>query len=289
MPADPSTLPIGIFAKTFPGSTPDVVLGAAARAGFRHVQFNLSSAGLETVPEIVPLQTENDIAHSIQQYQISIDALSGTTNICHPDRGTRQESIRRLVALAATCRRLGIPVLTLSTGTRDPADLWCAHPDNQSAAALSDLRGSLRHLLDATASTGVTLAFEPEASNVIQTADQAADLITEFSDARLAVVLDLATLLGDAGVTGQGEIIHHAARRLRGHIALAHAKDIDAHHAVVAPGMGAIDFTRYLSALRRDAGYTGPVIMHGLSAGDVPAALRHLRAARDAAQLSPSS
>lgn len=280
---DSDSLPIGIFARTFPGQSADLVVSAIAVMGIRHTQFNLSCIGLETVPARIPPMAIEEIARSTQQYHVSISALSGTCNLIHPDRARRDTFVRRLANLASVCDTLGIPVLTLSTGTRDPDDLWRAHPDNQSASALDDLRRALHALLNATAANRVTLAFEPEAANVIQTADQASSLLDEFDTERLGVILDSANLIGDAPASQQAAIISHAATVLHGRVTLAHVKDADATHRVVAPGQGAIDFAAYLAALRTLAGYTGPVIMHGLTAAEVPAALAHLTTARTAA------
>ena len=276
-------LPIGSFARTFTGVTIDAVFAAATRSGIRDLQLNLSIAGLETVPAQVPDEIVKLILASSMLHKASMRALSGTCNISHPDSEVRSEYVRRLGVLAAICATLGIPVLTLSTGTRDTDDLWRAHPDNQTREAHRDLRLSLRAALQLTADTAVTLAFEPEAANVIQTADQALDLLDELADPRLAVVFDLANLVGHAPAEAHDEILHHAAMRLGGRIALVHAKDIAANHEVVPPGRGIIDFTQYLHTLLHVADFTGPVIMHGLTAPDVPAALAHLRAARAAA------
>jgi sugar phosphate isomerase/epimerase len=191
--------------------------------------------------------------------------------------------VDRLARLAEMCDALAIPVLTLATGTRDPDNLWSHHPDNQCAAALDDLHRSLHALLDATVDRHVALAFEPETANVIQTADQAAALLHEFKTDRLGVILDSANLLGDAPASHQAAVIAHAATVLGGRVALAHAKDCDDSHRVVAPGQGQVDFAAYLAALHNLAGYTGPVIMHGLAPADVPDALTHLTAARAAA------
>ena len=276
-------LPIGIFARTFAGVTIDAVFSAATSSGISDMQFNLASAGLETVPDTVPDEIVEEISASSALHNASIRALSGSCNISHPDSLIRSEYVRRLGVLTATCATLRIPVLTLSTGTRDTDDLWRAHPDNQTREAHRDLRLSLRAALQLTADSGVTLAFEPEAANIIRTADQALDLLDELSDPRLAIVFDLANLVGHAPAEAHNEILHHAATRLRGRIALVHAKDIAPTHEVVPPGRGIIDFTQYLHTLVHVADYTGPVIMHGLAPADVPAALAHLRAARAAA------
>ena len=283
MTSSGESLPIGIFARTFEGPTVDAVVSAATSSGISDLQFNLSSAGLETVPDIVSDAIVKSISASSALHNASIRALSGTCNISHPDRTIRREYVRRLGVLARTCATLGVPVLTLSTGTLNTDDLWRPHPDNQTREAHRDLRLSLRAALQLTADTGVTLAFEPEAANIIRTADQARDLLDELIDPRLAVVFDLANLVVHAPTEAHYEILHHAATRLRGRIALVHAKDIAASHEVVPPGRGIIDFTQYLHTLVHVADYTGPVIMHGLTAADVPAALAHLRAARAAA------
>ncbi len=277
-------LPIGIFARTFPGQTADLVFSAIAQSRIAATQFNLRCVGLETVPERIPPRVLEQIAEKSTQYSVSISALSGTCNLVHPDRELRALYVDRLARLAEACETLAIPVLTLSTGTRDPDDLWRAHPANQSAAAQNDLRRALHALLDATATSQVTLAFEPETSNVIQTADQAAALLDEFNSPRLGVILDSANLLVNApSFDQQDAIITHATAILRGRVALAHAKDADAMHHVVAPGQGQIDFAALLAALHDRAGYTGPVIMHGLTPTEVPSALTHLTAARTAA------
>lgn len=283
VPPESEVLPIGIFARTYPGRTADAVFSAIAASGIRNTQLNLSCVGLETVPDTIPTNEMTDMSEKSNHYRVSISALSGTCNLIHPDPQHRTIFVKRLISLAKACNVLAIPVLTLSTGTRDPDDLWRAHPDNRSAAALDDLRESLRALLDATAELDVTLAFEPEVANVIQNAHDAAALLDEFTTPRLGVILDSANLLGGAPASQQAAIITHAAAALRGRVALAHAKDADASHRVVAPGSGQIDFVAFLRALREQADYTGPVIMHGLAAAEAQVALLHLTAARTSA------
>ncbi len=268
---------IGILARTFPGSDPDTVLGAVSASGISSTQFNLSCAGLLTVPDVIGPHVSVTLRDSSQHHSVSIDALSGTCNMASSDATQRDESVRRLVRLAEFCRDTGIPVLTLSTGTRHPHDLWCGHPDNQSAAAHADLRHALRGLLRDTEHCGVTLAFEPEPANVIRTATEAATLLDDLRSPRLAVLFDAANLVQRLPVDRQRDVIEDACNTLAGRIALAHAKDIDAAGRVVAPGQGTIDFAHYVHTLRTVGRYHGPIIMHGLTPSDVPAALAHLR------------
>ncbi|MES3034882.1 MAG: sugar phosphate isomerase/epimerase family protein [Gemmatimonadota bacterium] len=253
------------------------MLGEVAAAGIRHTQFNLACAGLSTVPSMIPDGLPDQIRNAAEHHRVTIRALSGTCNLIDADPDRRAELIRRLAQLATFCETAGIPILTLSTGTRHPHDLWSHHPDNRSAAAHADLRHALRSLLDATAHTGVTLAFEPEPANVIRTADEAATLLDDLGSPRLRVLVDAANLVQDSPVEARAAVVEEACTRLAGRISLAHAKDLDAAGHVVAPGKGRLDFAHYLGAMRTLGRYDGPVIMHGLAPADVPAALAHLR------------
>jgi len=64
-------------------------------------------------------------------------AISGTFNMCHPEQAERAKNLVRLRVLAGACRPLGVSVITLCTGSRDPQDMWRRHPDNDTPEALA--------------------------------------------------------------------------------------------------------------------------------------------------------
>ena len=49
--------------------------------------------------------------------------------------------------MAASCAVLAAPIITLCTGTRDPQDMWRAHPLNDSPEAWKDLLASVDEAL----------------------------------------------------------------------------------------------------------------------------------------------
>lgn len=275
---------IGIFAKTFPGTTADAVLKAVAAAGIRHVQFNLSSLGLDTVPDVIPDRVFTEIVDALLQYHVSIDALSGTCNLAHPDQSVRTEWVRRLEALAALCAVIGIPVLTLTTGTRHPTDLWSPHPDNTTSAAWSDAKASLGDLMHRIRGLRVTLAFEPEPASITRSLVDAARMMAELETGRawprLGIVFDPANLVDASDPASLSRVLRDDVPKVAGKIQLMHAKDRTADGRVVPPGQGIIDFAACVDAAGR-AGFAGPLIMHGLEASDVPAARAALLAALD--------
>ncbi|TGW05439.1 sugar phosphate isomerase/epimerase, partial [Mesorhizobium sp. M2D.F.Ca.ET.145.01.1.1] len=87
---------LGIFAKTFPGTDPAVVLAAVKQAGYETTQFNLACAGLPSMPDAVPADAVAAIRAAVRSSGVSLAALSGTYNMAHPDRTVRDEGLRRL-------------------------------------------------------------------------------------------------------------------------------------------------------------------------------------------------
>jgi sugar phosphate isomerase/epimerase len=267
----------GIFAKTFPRPSLEETLDAVAAYGIRHVQFNMTCVGLAPLPEAIPAATAARVREAHLERGIEMAAVSGTFNTIHPDRGERREGLRRLGALASAAPALGTRLITLSTGTRHPSDPWAPHPENSSREAWKDLVASLREADRIAADAGVTLAFEPEVSNVVDTALKARRLLEEIGSPRLKVVLDAANLFRAGDLARMREVLDEAFDEIGGHIALAHAKDLsrDGEAGHEAAGTGLLDYEHYLFRLRA-AGYGGPLILHGLTEAQVPAALAFL-------------
>jgi len=99
--------PIGIFARTFPGTEPGAVLAAARDAGYDCVQLNLSSAGLPAMPDAVPPEVEGRVVAAARTASVAITALSGTYNMIHPDPAERVRGLRRLGVVLRTAARIG--------------------------------------------------------------------------------------------------------------------------------------------------------------------------------------
>lgn len=256
----------GIFAKTFSRPTFEETLDAVARHGFECIQFNFSICGLPSLPDSIASELSAQIRHACAQRGLHIAAVSGTFNMIHPDPKQRLAGLRRLEVLAAACAILGAPIVTLCTGTRDPDNLWRAHPANRSAGAWLDLLDSIGAALRIAERHHIVLAIEPEVSNVIDRASQARRLLDEFSSPHLKVVIDAANLFHHGGLARQDDILRSSIELLAPDIVLAHAKDLlhDGEAGDRAAGTGVLNFPLYLSLLHQ-AGYAGPLILHGLS------------------------
>ncbi|MDZ4717116.1 MAG: sugar phosphate isomerase/epimerase family protein, partial [Roseiflexaceae bacterium] len=256
----------------------DETLDAIQAHGLHSVQFNLSSAGLPNMPDQITPQQADQIRQAFAARTIEISALSGTFNMIHPNRAIRESGIQQLKVLIEACHALGTSVITLSTGTRNSDNMWHTHPDNTTPQAWQDLLASLREVMPLAEANGVTLAFEPEVSNVIDSAYKARLLIDQIGSVHLKVIMDGANLFHTGELSRMREILDEAFALLGPDIVLAHAKDLDhdGDAGNLAAGQGVLDYARYIGLLRQ-SGYTGPLILHGLTEEQVAGCVAFLR------------
>lgn len=269
---------IGIFTKTFARPTLGAVLDAVAGHGLHAVQFNMSCAGLDEMPDEITPEQISTIHQAMAARQITMSAISGTFNMIHPNVAERQAGLRRLRTLAAACQGLGTAVITLCTGTRNLESMWRAHPDNGSEDAWRDLVVSMQEAVTIGEEFGVTMAFEPEVSNVIDSAPRARRLLDELRSPYLQVVMDGANIFHKGELPQMTAILTEAFDLLGGAIALAHAKDLteDGHAGNAAAGTGLLDYDHYIRLLHA-SGYTGALVLHGLSEAQTPGCIEFLR------------
>jgi sugar phosphate isomerase/epimerase len=269
---------IGIFAKTFARQSVEEVFDGVRTAGLEVVQFNLACARLPTLPDQIDSAVCDRVRSAAAERGIELAAISGTFNMIHPDPGKRRAGLRRLGVLAGAARQMGIPLVTLCTGTRDSENMWRRHPENDASEAYDDLVASLKEALRMAADNNVTLGIEPEVSNVVDSARKCRRLLDEFGSPRLKVIMDGANLFHAGQLPRMGEVLDEAFALLGADIVLAHAKDLahDGKAGDRAAGTGVLDYSRYLRLLAQ-AGYRGPLVLHGLSESQVDASVAFLR------------
>jgi len=269
---------IGIFSKTFARPTLAGVLDAVAAHGLQHVQFNLDCAGLDPMPDVIDDATCDVIRQALAARGIQMAAISGTFNMIDPDLSQRQLGLQRLRVLAAACKRLDTQVITLCTGTRDSISMWRRHPDNDSAEAWQEMLASMQVAAAIAAEFNVTLGFEPEVSNVVDSARKGRRLLDTIQSPHLKVVMDGANVFHAGELPRMRAVLDETFELLGNDIVLAHAKDLsqDGEAGHDAAGTGLLDYDYYLALLQR-AGYTGPLILHSLSEAQVDDSVAFLR------------
>lgn len=269
---------IGIMAKTFSPPTLEGTLDAVAAHGLSHMQYNFTCTGLPDMPDKIDPEICDRIREEIAKRGMTMAAISGTYNMIHPDVQEREDGLRKLGVLASVCHRIGTSVITICTGTRDRGSMWHRHPDNDLPDAWDDLATELRKALEIAAKYDVVLAFEPEVSNVIDSAVKARRILDQMQSPHLKVVMDPANIFHKGELPRMKEIIDEAFELLGEDIAIGHAKDLDhdgdAGH--LAAGKGLLDYHQYLSLLSK-VDFDVPLILHGLSEAEVDGCVAFLK------------
>jgi sugar phosphate isomerase/epimerase len=275
---EPSLIQIGIFLSTFRGKTLEDRLDAVKASGLNCVQLGMDSAGLAAMPDEIAPELLARIRHEAGDRGIEIASLQGTFNMCHPDAEQRKAGVRRIGVLAAACQQLGTPRIHLCTGTRNRTGMWSRHPDNDTPEAWQDMVACVREAVEIAQPSGVTLAFEPEVNNVVDSAKKARRLMDEIGSPRLKVTMDAANLFHAGELAQMSSVLDEAFALVGKDVVMAHAKDVahdgDAGHEPA--GHGKLDYPRYLSLLHA-SGFKGPLFLHGLSEAQVPGCVAFLR------------
>jgi sugar phosphate isomerase/epimerase len=265
---------LGIFAKTFSRPTIEELFQSIAGYEINSVQFNLSCAGLEPLPKNVPTGLAQRIADSAKQAKVELSAISGTFNLAHPDPADRGRNLSKFEVLCEVAASLHIPVITLCTGTRDPVNMWKWHSENDSKEAWDDMVQSIESALITAERNNLTLAFEPESENIVNSAMRARKLLNELRNSRLGIVIDPANLISLG--CNQKEVLDEAFALLGDSIVIVHAKDRNSDFQACAAGKGILNFEYYFRCAK-EIGFTGPLVMHGLDEKDVAFSREFLR------------
>ena len=236
---------LGIFARTFRRETPGEVAAAVAQAGYALGHWNFAAIGRATLAGDVDATLVAAVRRAFDQAGLGIPSVSATYNVIHPDAERRAAQTAQAVRLIGLVPELGADVVTLCSGTRDPDDLWRAHPQNLAGDAWADLRRTLDDLLQAADGAGVRLGIEPEPGNVVRDARRAARLLAELGPgAPVGIILDPANLLSPGTASRQPEILAEAVGLLGPRVLGVQAKDVVA-------GAGLMDWPAVFGHLAR--------------------------------------
>lgn len=256
---------LGIFSKTYGGSLEEV-FKKMHRDGIVYTQFNLTSAGLETMPLVYEKEQLDKIADTAAMYHIVLQAISGTFNMIDPDLEKRKDSIKRFNTLCEIAAYLHIPIITLCTGSKHKENKWKWHDDNAKEEAWNDLIETTNQILPVAETHHIILGVETEASNIVHSPELARKYLDTYQSDYLKIIMDGANLFKPGHIQNMQYTLEHAFALLGNDICLAHAKDLAKSEKIsfVAAGQGILNYDIYLQLLTK-YNYCGPLIMHGLT------------------------
>ena len=268
---------IGIFSKTYENCNLEETFRKLAEDGIYHTQFNFASAGLSPLPSHISPEIIENIKTLSKQYSINLDILTGTFNMIDPDITKRNQGIQQFELQCKAAHELGIPIVSLCTGSKNPESKWKWHDDNLKEESWNDLITTTKQIIKFAEKYDVILGVETEASNIIDTADKARKYLDEINSPHLKIIMDGANLFHPGQQQDMKETLDYSFRLLGKDIVIAHAKDFsyDGDLKFVAAGQGELDFAYYVQLLK-EYNYTGPIIMHGLSELQIQTSKKYL-------------
>ena len=286
---------IGVCTTDFVTMPAAELFGRIRGHGFDAVQLSFADVaesrftpdGRIEIPETIDDSLVRLVAAEALRCGLPIAAVNGTFNAAHPDPAIRAEGVRRFEGLAAATAKLGCPIITLCSGTRNPEDLWSPHASNGEASAWSDMIEVLRALAAIAERYGIVLAIETETANVVDTPEKARRAMEEVRSPRLRMVMDCANLFhpGQAKRGNVDAVISHAFALFGGDVVVAHGKDIRESEGVdfCATGEGIVDYALF-ARLLAESRFPGDMMLHGIFDEEkMPAALALMRQACAAA------
>jgi len=256
---------LGVFLKIFAHHSWPEVLDAVCTFDISWVHFTLQVLTGESLPRTVDNKVISNAAKELELRRLQIASFSGTFNMAHPDPSYRGEYLKRFETACRACHDLGGQIVSLCTGTRDPHDMWRKHPDNQSPQAWRTMRDTMLRALEVADRFRLTLAFEPETNNVVDSVEKARQLIDEIQHPRLKVIIDPVNLLDGNPSCRRDDVLNNVFLLLGGEIVVAHAKDVLTYGYPTTPDKPAlIDYGEYFRMLR-EISFSGALLIHSVA------------------------
>lgn len=270
---------IGIFSRTYETGNLDETYQKMTGHGIYHTQFNFSNVGIATLPTELSDETIRFIQQKNAEYDITIDAITGTFNMIDPNEEARKQGCAQFALQCRAAKELSIPIVTLCTGSKSPKGKWTWDDANGLDSSWDDLLRSTDQIIRYAEDNDVILGVETEASNIINTPLKARKYLDTIGSDNLKIIMDGANLFRPEQVPDMHHVLTEAFDVLGKDIVTAHAKDLsfDGNVAFVAAGQGILDFPYYIQLLK-EHGYDGVITMHGLSEEQVPVSKSFLEA-----------
>jgi sugar phosphate isomerase/epimerase len=291
-------LQVGIFTAYFPYALEETARRIRAH-GFNTVQLDLSFKDMDLSDANITAPNCKKIRDAFRRHDLPICAVSGYTNLVHPDPARRKRDLDRLKIILRHARELGTPYVISETGTFDPVSDWVHHPKNKTDEGYAICRDIVAELVQCARDSGAVFCVETYVNNVIGSVEETLRLFADISDPCLGLLMDPTNYFEAHNIDDMDAVLGRIFDALSSHIKIAHAKDvklaasdqgvqladIDAGegHALRGvgrielppPGLGSMNYDLYLQRLWRDHPNI-PIIIEHLDEPDVPRAKKFL-------------
>lgn len=284
---------VGIFNGYYPYTLAETIRKIKDQ-GFTSVQLDLSFKDMDLSYEELTKEKCHVIRDAFRDANLPIVAISGYTNIIHPEPNKREQNLSYLKTLLRFARDLGTPYVISETGTYNEESDWVFHPQNATEEAYQEVCETIYGLAKFANENGSVFLVENYVNNVIGSVDQVSRLFSDVNHPALGLLMDPTNYFTDSNIDHVDEEMNRMFNVLGDKIKIAHAKDckraedlsekhvdIDAVEShtfrgagaveLPAPGLGILNYDLYLQRLSRIHPNI-PIIIEHLDESDIPRA-----------------
>lgn len=288
---------VGIFNGYFPYNLEESVKRIKA-LGFTAVQLDLSFKGMDLSLNSLNRDKCHFVRDAFRDANLPIVAISGYTNLVHPNLIRRNGNINNLKTLLKFARDLGSPYVVSETGTFDKDSDWVYHEKNRTPEAYDTLCDIVTDLTKFAFDHGSVFLVENYVNNIIGTVNKLLRLFSDINHPALGLLMDPTNYFSDINIDDVDGEINRIFNALGDKIRIAHAKDckstddfkekhadIDADEShtfrgagsveLPAPGLGILNYDLYLkrlSAIHPNI----PIIIEHVDEPDIPRAKKFI-------------
>ena len=284
---------VGIFTGYYPFALDEVVRRIKA-SDFNCVQLDVSFKDFDATKEPLTKEKAHWIRDAFRNANLPVVAVSGYTNIIHPDPVKRKANIDFLKMMLRYARDLGSPYVASETGTYNTESDWVWHDKNANPAVFEETIGIIKDLAKYAEDWGSTFIVENYVNNIIGSVEQIEAMFREVHSPALGLLCDPTNYFDDKTIKDVDGTLNHVFDRLSPYMKIAHAKDIavavntaekhadidaDESHTfrgsgaveLPAAGLGILNYDLYVRRLAVDHPNI-PLIIEHLDLGDIPRA-----------------
>jgi sugar phosphate isomerase/epimerase len=290
-------MPVGIFNGYYPYGMGEVIDKIQSQ-GFNTVQLDLAFKDMELGPGQLTKKKCHRIRDAFRDANLPICAVSGYTNIIHPDLDERKRRLAYVKEIIRNARDLGSAYVVSETGTYNTESDWVHDPKNKTEEGYEEAYKVVLELVQEAYDHGAVFLVENYVNNVIGSIEEVQRLFTDINHTALGLMMDPTNYFDDSNIDRMDATLDKVFNALGDKIRIAHAKDcmrtekVEEKHAdldaaeshtfrgagaveLPAPGLGSLNYDLYLKRLYRDHPNI-PVIIEHLDESDIPRAKKFL-------------
>jgi sugar phosphate isomerase/epimerase len=209
------------------------------------------------------------IRGAFARHDVLLAEIGVWNNMLDSDLERRAKNIEANVHGLALAEELGIPCCVNIAGSFNPIRWDGPHPHNLSEEAIELTVQNVRHIIDAVNPRKSYYCLEPMPWVIPDSPESYLELISVINRRQFGVHLDPVNLINCPSRYYQNAaFLRECFSKLGPHIISCHAKDIlmreqlTVHLDEVRPGLGALDYTVYISEVNRLPGDIPLIIEH---------------------------